>query len=332
MTSMRNNVYYVLFVVPVQTALALGLALVVNGRMLKGKGFFRTAFYFPSVTSSVAISVVFLFIFAAPAWSTRCSASLGVDGPEWFADSARRPAPAARRGRRRLAHRPRTGRHDRSALSWWDWLAGPSVAMCSIITLVVWTTSRHVHADVPRRAAGHRRRRRGGERDRRRGRWQRFRYVTLPMLKPDPLPGAHPRPDRHLAGLRPDLRDEPGRPGEDHADPGVPVLPAPSNNEWGQGSAIAFILFAIIVVLTLLQRFVLRDKDEARARAATRRAAKAGPFRLRPHRGGGPMTRATATTHPAHPGTAAHPKTAAATPTSAAAPAATGDVHTRGTR
>ena len=63
MTSIRNNFYYVLLVVPLQTVLALGLALVVNQRLLKGKSFFRTAFYFPSVTSSVAISVVFLFMF-----------------------------------------------------------------------------------------------------------------------------------------------------------------------------------------------------------------------------------------------------------------------------
>ena len=64
MTSIRNNLYYVVIVVPLQTVLALGLALVVNNRLLKGRTFFRTAFYFPSVTSSVAISVVFLFLFA----------------------------------------------------------------------------------------------------------------------------------------------------------------------------------------------------------------------------------------------------------------------------
>src|ERR1700754_3068895 len=55
MTSIRNNAYYVLLVVPLQTVLALGLALIVNNRLLKGKSFFRTAFFFPSVTSSVAI-------------------------------------------------------------------------------------------------------------------------------------------------------------------------------------------------------------------------------------------------------------------------------------
>ena len=53
-TAIRNNVYYVLLVVPIQTAVALFLAVLVN-RRLRGVGFFRTAFYFPSVTSSVAI-------------------------------------------------------------------------------------------------------------------------------------------------------------------------------------------------------------------------------------------------------------------------------------
>ena len=64
MQSIGNTFYYVLLVVPLQTAVALGLALVVNNKLLKGKGFFRTAFYFPSVTSSIAISTVFLFLFS----------------------------------------------------------------------------------------------------------------------------------------------------------------------------------------------------------------------------------------------------------------------------
>ena len=33
-----------------------------------------------------------------------------------------------------------------------------------------------------------------------------------------------------------------------------------NNQNWGQGAAIAFILFGIIVVLTLLQRAVLRSR------------------------------------------------------------------------
>ena len=87
MTSIRNNLYYVPIVVPVQTVLALGLALVVNHRMLKGKSFFRTAFYFPSVTSSVAISVVFLFMFANSGAVNALLSLFGINGPQWFADS-----------------------------------------------------------------------------------------------------------------------------------------------------------------------------------------------------------------------------------------------------
>ncbi len=37
-TALRNNFYYVVFVVPIQTALALGLAVLVNGRALRGRG------------------------------------------------------------------------------------------------------------------------------------------------------------------------------------------------------------------------------------------------------------------------------------------------------
>jgi len=64
-TALKNTVYFVMGVVPVQTILALGLAVIVNQRWLKGKGFFRTAFYFPSISSSVVISLIFMFLFAS---------------------------------------------------------------------------------------------------------------------------------------------------------------------------------------------------------------------------------------------------------------------------
>ena len=51
------------------------------------------------------------------------------------------------------------------------------------------------------------------------------------------------------------------------------------NNRFGIGSAIAFLLFALIFVMTTFQRFVLRDKDEAarrRAERAQKRAARKG--------------------------------------------------------
>jgi multiple sugar transport system permease protein len=38
------------------------------------------------------------------------------------------------------------------------------------------------------------------------------------------------------------------------------------NQQWGQGAAIAFILFAIIVVLTIFQRWVLRERKVSKRR------------------------------------------------------------------
>src|SRR6478609_10093684 len=82
-TALRNNFYYVILTVPLQTALSLLLAVLVNRRILKGRGFFRTAFYFPSVTSSVAITVLWLFLFSASGVVNKLLALVGAAGPNW---------------------------------------------------------------------------------------------------------------------------------------------------------------------------------------------------------------------------------------------------------
>jgi multiple sugar transport system permease protein len=137
-TAIRNNFYYVLFVVPVQTVVALLLAVLVN-RRLKGVGFFRTAFYFPSVTSSVAITVLFLFLFSPTGVINKLLSVVGVTGPAWLYDP------------RGLFHviLEQFGVSQSGSLStqyflgvsYWDWLAGPSIAMCVFIIMAVFTTS-----------------------------------------------------------------------------------------------------------------------------------------------------------------------------------------------
>ena len=62
-TALRNIAEYTIAVVPLEMALGLGLALLVNGK-LRGRTFFRSGFYFPSIASSVAITVIILYLFA----------------------------------------------------------------------------------------------------------------------------------------------------------------------------------------------------------------------------------------------------------------------------
>src|SRR5262249_31315516 len=57
-----NVFWYVVIVMPVQTAVALGLAVLLNAPM-RAKQFFRTIFYAPSVTSSVVISMIFFWLY-----------------------------------------------------------------------------------------------------------------------------------------------------------------------------------------------------------------------------------------------------------------------------
>ena len=62
--AIRNTVRYTAFVVPAQMALGLLMAVVVN-QALRGRAFFRAAFYFPSLTSSAAITAIAMYILAS---------------------------------------------------------------------------------------------------------------------------------------------------------------------------------------------------------------------------------------------------------------------------
>ncbi|GAA1380451.1 carbohydrate ABC transporter permease [Catellatospora chokoriensis] len=264
MTSIRNNAYYVLLVVPAQTVLALGLALVVNRRVLRGKSFFRTAFYFPSVTSSVAISVMFLFLFANTGAVNSLLSVFGLDGPQWFSDPrGLLHLSLSGLGLVDLAHPPAALTDGGPlGLSWWEWLAGPSVAMSTIIILVVWTTSGTFMLmflaalqDVPVQleeaslidGAGP---------------WQRLRYVTLPLLKPTlflvitlGLISTWQVFDQIYVMSQ-------GNPAKTTLTPAyLSYRTAFKDFEYGSGAAISFVLFLLIVVLTLVQRWVMRDRD-----------------------------------------------------------------------
>jgi multiple sugar transport system permease protein len=61
--ALKNIAEYTVAVVPLEMAFGLSLALVINQK-IRGRNFFRSAFYFPSIASSVAIVTIILFIFS----------------------------------------------------------------------------------------------------------------------------------------------------------------------------------------------------------------------------------------------------------------------------
>jgi|GEM_PF-988525 len=62
LTAISNVIWYAAVVVVFQTVISLALALMMNARF-SGRRLFRTLFYAPSVTSSVVISLIFLWLF-----------------------------------------------------------------------------------------------------------------------------------------------------------------------------------------------------------------------------------------------------------------------------
>ncbi|MEO0649785.1 MAG: sugar ABC transporter permease, partial [Planctomycetota bacterium] len=92
-TSLRVTFYYVLLAVPLGQAFALGAALLMNSR-LPGIGFFRAAWYLPSVLAGVGVSVLWRQVFDGDAGLlnallTPLLSPVGLEPPQWFgADAA----------------------------------------------------------------------------------------------------------------------------------------------------------------------------------------------------------------------------------------------------
>jgi len=59
---LTNNMIFAVIVVPIQMILALGMAMIVN-KNLKGVKIFRTAYFMPTVTTMVVVSVVWSFMY-----------------------------------------------------------------------------------------------------------------------------------------------------------------------------------------------------------------------------------------------------------------------------
>jgi multiple sugar transport system permease protein len=57
-----NNFYFVIVVVPIQTSLALGLAILINQK-LRGMNFFRTVYFAPVVTAMTVVAIVWAFLY-----------------------------------------------------------------------------------------------------------------------------------------------------------------------------------------------------------------------------------------------------------------------------
>jgi ABC-type sugar transport system permease subunit len=85
--SLLVTAYYVLLNIPVQTALALGMAMLLH-RNLAGSGLIRIIAVLPFLSTPVAMGVVWNWIFNPTGIVNQFLAHLGATGPAWLTDQA----------------------------------------------------------------------------------------------------------------------------------------------------------------------------------------------------------------------------------------------------
>ncbi len=81
--SIFNTFYYAVFHVPGQMLFAFIVAGLLNQKV-KGQPIFRTLFYLPSITASVASAVIWLWLFQPEGILNQGLALIGINGPNWL--------------------------------------------------------------------------------------------------------------------------------------------------------------------------------------------------------------------------------------------------------
>lgn len=83
-TALKNTFRYAVFVVPIQTAIALLMAAVLNSG-IRFQNTFRTIYFLPTLTSSSALTMIFMFLFSLNGPINNVLVSLGfLDAPVNF--------------------------------------------------------------------------------------------------------------------------------------------------------------------------------------------------------------------------------------------------------
>lgn len=163
--SFVNTLYYTLFSLPFSIALSMLFAVLLNS-VTRGRTFFRVVYYLPVITSIVAVSVIWKWIYHPRVGLINSFLSVfGITGPAWLGEY---------RGIFEIA----AGRNLPYLLK------GPSLALVSLAAMSVW---KNLGYDVLIFLTGlqgipqtyYEAARLDGA-----GAWRTFRHVTLPLLSP----------------------------------------------------------------------------------------------------------------------------------------------------
>ncbi len=216
--ALRNTAEYVAIVVPTQTILALILAVTLNSG-IRGKNLWRILYFLPTVTSSAVLTLIFMWIYNTDGLLNDFLASVG--------------------------------------LPTYNWLGDPAVALKGIMLMNIWSTAPFFMViylaalqDIPQTLYE------AAELDGANG-WQQFIHITLPLLKPVTFFVATMGVIGTFQLFDQSYIFSGGTGGPNNATLTVVLLIYQAvfrNLQMGYAAAIAFLLAAVIIVITLIQQ------------------------------------------------------------------------------
>jgi multiple sugar transport system permease protein len=221
--SLINTVVFALVIVPFQSALALGLALLINVKM-RGVNFFRTVFFLPVVTSMVVVSMLWMFMYQPNGLINALLAKVGVQGPDWLGD-------------------PRTALIALILMSAWQ--------ACGF-HMVIWLSGlQTIPADLYEAASL------DGA-----GPWQQFVHVTWPGLRQTAI---FILITITIAAFslftQVNIMTQGGPLDSTSTVVFMAVRTGFQQQQTGYAAAISLVFFVIVLAVSLLQRYLTRDKD-----------------------------------------------------------------------
>ena len=222
--SMVNTFVFVIVGVPLTMVLGLAAANALNSGLIKLRGLFRVGFYLPVVTSIVAIAVVWRLVLDPSSGLVNALLGyIGIDGP--------------------------------------DWLGSTSTALPSLIVMAAWRNFgflmvillaglQSIPAELYEASTI------DGA-----GRWDQFKSITLPLLRPTLLFGAVVTGIGYLQFFEEPFVMTRGGPLSSTLSVSYHIYNQFGFGNYGYAAAASYVLFLAVVALSVIQFRLLGERD-----------------------------------------------------------------------
>ena len=220
--SARNTAYFVVVGVPLTLGVALAAAVVLDKGITRFRGFFRLGFYTPVITSIVAVAVVWRFLLQQDYGLINTVLGwVGISGPNWLGD-------------------PNWSMPSLILMASWRNFGTGMIIFLAGLQAVPFVLHEAASIDGA-------------------GAWQRFRYITLPMLRPTMLFVSVTTAIGYLQFFEEPFVMTNGGPLNSTISMTMYTYKQFGFGNYGFASSVSYVIFVVIAIVTAVQFRLLRE-------------------------------------------------------------------------